>query len=54
MVRDLWRKSDLGEFTDFYRVSLQPHSCMVVKIKSPARRYQCEMAGTRGGAKAVV
>lgn len=54
MVRDLWRKSDLGEFTDFYRVSLQPHSCVVVKIKSPARRYQCEMAGTRGGAKAVV
>lgn len=54
MVRDLWRKSDLGEFTDFYRASLQPHSCMVVKIKSPARRYQCEMAGTRGGAKAVV
>lgn len=54
MVRDLWRKADIGEQTNFYRVSLQPHSCMVVKIKAPAKRYQCEMAGVRGGASAIM
>lgn len=54
MVRDLWRGSDLGEQEDMYRVSLQPHSCVVVKIKTPVKRYQCEAAGTRGGAKVVM
>lgn len=54
MVRDLWRRADLGEQEDMYRVSLQPHSCVVVKIKNPVKRYQCEVAGTRGGAKIVM
>ena len=54
MVRDLWRRADLGEQEDMYRVSLQPHSCVVVKIKNPAKRYQCEVAGTCGGAKIVM
>ncbi len=54
MVRDLWRRADLGEQEDMYRVSLQPHSCVVVKIKNPVKRYQCEVAGTCGGAKIVM
>lgn len=54
MVRDLWRGADLGEQEDMYRVSLQPHSCVVVKIKNPVKRYQCEVAGTCGGAKIVM
>ena len=54
MVRDLWRQADLGEQEDFYRVSLQPHSCAVVRIKAPARRFQCEVGGIRGGARIVM
>lgn len=54
MVRDLWRRADLGEQEDMYRVSLQPHSCVVVRIKNPVKRYQCEVAGTCGGAKIVM
>lgn len=54
MVRDLWRGADLGEQEDMYRVSLQPHSCVVVKITNPVKRYQCEFAGTCGGAKIVM
>lgn len=54
MVRDLWRGADLGEQEDMYRVSLQPHSCVVVKIKNSVKRYQCEVAGTCGGAKIVM
>lgn len=54
MVRDMWRGADLGEQEDMYRVSLQPHSCVVVKIKNPVKRYQCEVAGTCGGAKIVM
>lgn len=33
-VRDLWRREDLGEHKGLYSVSLQPHSCAVVKIKA--------------------
>ena len=54
MGRDLWRRADLGEQEDMYRVSLQPHSCVVVRIKNPVKRYQCEVAGTCGGAKIVM
>ncbi len=54
MVRDLWRRANLGEQEDMYRVSLQPHSCVVVRIKNPVKRYQCEVAGTCGGAKIVM
>lgn len=54
MVRDMWRRADLGEQEDMYRVSLQPHSCVVVRIKNPVKRYQCEVAGTCGGAKIVM
>lgn len=53
-IRDLWRGADLGEQEDKYRVSLQPHSCLVVKIKAPSKKYQCEFAGMRGGAKAIM
>lgn len=54
MVRDLWRQADLGEQEDLYRVSLQPHSCAVVRIKAPARRFQSEVGGIRGGARIVM
>lgn len=54
MVRDLWRKRDIGEQEGMYRVSLQPHSCMVVRIKAPSKRYQSEAAGVSGGAKTVI
>lgn len=36
-VRNLWEKKNLGEFEDEFTVDLEPHACVLVKIK-PIRK----------------
>ena len=34
IIRDLWQKKDIGEFTDEYSVNINPHGCVLIKVKS--------------------
>jgi alpha-galactosidase len=33
MVRNLWQKKDIGEFINEYSVNINPHGCVLVKVK---------------------
>lgn|SRR5574344_12849 len=47
-VRDLWSHSDLGPMSKQYTMTLQPHSCSIVRIhKSGNQRYQAECASLK-------
>jgi alpha-galactosidase len=31
-IRDLWKHTDLGRFSDYFACSVEPHQCVVVRI----------------------
>jgi alpha-galactosidase len=33
LVRNLWEKKDVGEFVDEYSININPHGCVLLKIK---------------------
>lgn len=49
-VRDLWSHQDLGPMNAGFSCSLEPHTCMVIRIKPKGKqRFQAEFASPRGG-----
>ena len=54
-VRDLWAHKDLGKMSGSYSVQLEPHSCVVLRIKPKGKqRLQAEFASVRSGASTSI
>ena len=54
-VRDLWEHKDLGGMSGSYSVQLEPHSCVVLRIRPKGKqRLQAEFASVRSGASTSI
>ena len=50
-VRDLWEHKDMGSMNGSFSTRLEPHSCVVIRIKPKGKqRFQAEFASVRNGA----
>lgn len=51
-IRDMWKHTDFGPVEGCYSVSLQPHSCVIVRITPEGTlRFQAEAASMKNGVK---